>query len=103
MAHQPAQGTASGDDGSSATPTTASIRTPPGTTTTTGTIPAADVRPTNDDEGSPTALIFHETEWFEADPTVLEQDMNGPVVRRLWSFGIIALVPCWKKIVMKVH
>ena len=87
MAQQPSQGTApSGDDGSSATPTTACIRTPPGTTTTTGTIRAADVRTTNNDEGSsPTALIFHETECFYADPTVLEQDTNGPVVLRLWS------------------
>lgn len=88
MAQQPSQGSASGDDGSSATPTTtaASFRTtPPGATTTATTTPAAVVGTANDDEGSPTALIFHETEWFEADATVLEQDMNGPVVRRLWT------------------
>ena len=36
-------------------------------------------------KGSPTALMFCKTEWFEAIQSVLEQDINGPVVRRLWS------------------
>lgn len=80
---QPSQATPASarDDGSSTTPTAASRRTPPGTTTPT-TLAANDLRATNDDEGSsPAALIYHETEWFEADPTVLEQDMNGPESR----------------------
>jgi hypothetical protein len=36
-------------------------------------------------KGSPTALMFCKTEWFEAIQSVLEQDINRSVVRRLWS------------------
>jgi hypothetical protein len=66
-----------------ATPTSVAVRTP--IATTTRPAGAGPVGTTNDNGGSPTALIFHETEWFEAIPSVLEQDINGPVVRRLWS------------------
>lgn len=40
---------------------------------------------TNKDKGSPLAMIFHDTECFEAMQSILEQDINGPpVVQRLW-------------------
>ena len=76
------------DDHSSSATTPSSVRTAMavGTTARTPTSAAAGVTQqiTNSNE-SPAALTFHDTQWFEADPSLLEQEINGPVVRRLWS------------------
>ncbi|KAI2492991.1 Transposase IS4 [Fragilaria crotonensis] len=75
------------DDHSSSATTPSSVRTAMAVgTTATPTSAAAGVTQqiTNSDE-SPAALTFHDTQWFEADPSLLEQEINGPVVRRLWS------------------
>ncbi len=58
-------------------------RTPVGATTTTPTTEAA-VTQQNRDE-SPASLTFQDTQWFESDQSLLEQEINRPVVRRLWS------------------
>jgi hypothetical protein len=51
--------------------------------TTTPTTEAA-VTQQNRDE-IPASLTFHDTQWFESDQSLLEQEINGPVLRRLWS------------------
>jgi hypothetical protein len=58
--------------------------TPVGATTTPTT--EAAVTQQNRDESPAAALTSYDTQWFEADQSLLDrQDINGPVVRRLWS------------------
>jgi hypothetical protein len=54
---------------------------------TTRTPPTTAAAPQLNDEAeiSPTSLTFHNTEWFEAEQSILEQEMNGPVAQRFWS------------------
>jgi len=74
------------DDGSRSASTPFSVsttRTPVGATTTTPTTEAAVTQQNRDK--SPASLTFHNTQWFESDQSLLEQEINGPVVRRLLS------------------
>jgi hypothetical protein len=70
---------------SASSPTSVAVRTPTATATP-ASVGATDTGTTNNKgRGSPTALTFHKTEWLEAIQSVLEQDINRSVVRRLWS------------------
>ncbi|KAI2492447.1 Transposase IS4 [Fragilaria crotonensis] len=92
------------DDHSSSATTPSSVRTAMAVgTTATPTSAAAGVTQqiTNSDE-SPAALTFHDTQWFEADPSLLEQEINGPVVRRLWSIRNSCVGPYWSKTATEV-
>ena len=62
------------------------MRTPAvGLGATTMPMPAAAGVTQQNNGQSPAALTLNNTQWFEADQSLLEQKINGPVVQRLWS------------------
>ena len=85
---QSPQAAPAGDDGSRRVRTPSSVgttsRTPPVGATTTPAAAAVVTQEQINNE-SPAALTFHDTQWFEEDQSLLEKEINGPVVRRLWS------------------
>ena len=51
---------------------------------------------------NPAAFTFHNTQWFGADQSVLEQELNGPIVtvhsklllREIWTLNTVKVTPC---------